>query len=235
MSIAVGLRDMTGTIVLCADRQMTKEGGLKFQGTKILWRQRGVALQKDFFNVVFAYCGHPEVAANLFEASVDAIGQATADESACHFDDFFKHALEPVFRARDSKRIEALIGVQSSQECVLLRTNANQVVRASRECIGVGDSSVIRYLADVTGHPLLSPDDATTLGIYMVTLANRYIDGCGFGVDVVTLSPRAPMAIFTESQVRKYSERFPQVEQQLEWELLEFYGKQMRKRGKGRI
>jgi len=200
---------------LCADRQMTKEGGLKYQETKIHWRT-SLAREK-FYNVVFTYCGNPDVARNFFAMSADALGDAVGKaEPGMVGPAYFMDALRPVFKSKDSKKIETLIALQTVEPCFLFRTHGDQVMMAGRECIGVGDSSVLRFFSDITSGTFIDVHKATALAIYMVSLANRYIDGCGFGADAAILRRDKPMRIMSKADTAKYSDSFFEFEKEME-------------------
>jgi len=217
MTVAVGFQAMHG-VVLCADRQLTKDGGLKFEANKIHWRMSSA--REQFYNVAFTYSGDPDAAADMFtpiaNALADALDHALASEISPHY---FINALKPVLKSREAKRLgETLIALQTPEPCFLFRTKGEQIVPGSREFIGCGDSSVIRLVADVTSKTFLEVDKATTLAIYMVLLANRYIDGCGFGADGVVMQANKPMRIMSKGDTAKYRQRFLEFERQMEKE-----------------
>lgn len=206
MSVAVGLGDM-GMMVLCADRQMTDaQAGLKFEGCKI----RGYASTGDQkpHNIAFAYCGDPEIAGTLFDSLVEGIASAMEDASDCDvFEaEYFRQHLLQVFKSKDAKGMMTLIALQTVHRCFLFKTKADQVVIGGRECIGGGDSSVLRYIADVVSRTEMhTVETALPFAVYLVSLANRYVDGCGFGVDAVVLQEGKEITFVgkNESQVFK--------------------------------
>lgn len=190
------------------------EAGLKFEGPKLFWdAHRGQHL-------AFAYCGPTEMARTLFRSIRDELNMAFDDASDCDLlePEYFRQALLPTFKSKDAKGMLTLIGLQTKHQCFLLRTSGERIAIGGREHIGGGDSSVLRYFADVSCRALLTSDDATAVGIYMVMLANRYVDGCGFGVDAVALEPGKAIRIVSEAEIAKYSERFSQFERLMEKE-----------------
>jgi len=52
----------------------------------------------------------------------------------------------------------------------------------------------------------------------MVMLANRYVDGCGFGVDAAILEPRKAIRTLNKTETAKYVERFAKFERHMEKE-----------------
>jgi hypothetical protein len=217
MSIAVGF-NIFRSVVLCADRQMTKEGGLKFEGSKLKWQMS--LTTEEFYNLAFAFCGDPDVAHNIYNAVARTVSHAVREATPeLTFPEYYRTALLPVFKTKEAKQIETLIAIQTREPCFLFRTKTDQVVTAHMECIGSGDSSVIRYIADaIATMPLPREDGAEALAIYMVSLANRYIDGCGFGADAVVMQAEKPMRVLTKADTAKYSERFRKFERQMEKE-----------------
>ena len=219
MSVAVGLGDMD-MMVLCADRQMTDaHAGLKFEGSKIRGHastgevnrlQRGPLLSgmAKPHNIAFAYCGDHEIANTVFDSLVEAIYFAMEDASECDVYDaeYFRVRLLPVFKSKDAKGMMSLVALQSNRRCFLFKTKADQVVIGGRECIGGGDSSVLRYIADVVSRTEMhTVETALPFAVYLVSLANRYVDGCGFGVDAVVLQEGKEITFVgkNESQVFK--------------------------------
>jgi hypothetical protein len=127
--------------------------------------------------------------------------------------------LLPVFVSKDTKRLETLIAFQARRSCFLFKTKANQVVIGEREYIGGGDSSVLRYFADIVSRTEIpTTDKALTLGIYLVSLATRYVDGCGLGVNALVLEDGKSHRVLNKTDTEKYSERFDQFERQMESE-----------------
>jgi hypothetical protein len=240
MSVAVGLSDHDfNYVVLCSDRQMTDaNAGLKFEeckiffagsqnlqpfvhipfakpGTKNVWR--------PFWRLGFSYVGDPDAAQNTFGTVVDAVQAAYREEGehideCCALDfDFWRNILLPVFASKDAKRLQTLIAFQSLRRCFLFKTKADQVVLGERECVGGGDTSVLRYFADVVSRTdILTSDNALTVGVYLVSLANRYVDGCGLGINALIFENEKEDRHIGKKETEKYSERFAQFERQIE-------------------
>lgn len=230
MSIAVGFRS-GDWIVLCADRQMTDAGaGLKFEGSKIGWYestngQRGKPHIPGLpmpYRIALAYCGAPESAEAILESIPEVLYEPMEEATECdlvHEPNYFREALLPVFKSKEAKGLQTLIALETDYRCFLFRTKGEQVVIGEREYIGGGDSSVLRYFAAIAErHPSLSCEEATRLGIYLVDLASRYVDGCGLGIDVAILECGKPAKLFSKAETEKYSERFAQFERQMEKE-----------------
>jgi hypothetical protein len=211
VTIALGMLCSDGA-VLAADRQMTKEGGLKYEEKKYIISHVKGSIPLDY---IFVYCGTPEVA-HIFE---ERIGMALLD-GVCSGNMFMPSMvidnLKSVFGDKESRYIESLIAFGSPHiQPFIVRTKGNRVVRGRRECIGVGDSSVIRYLSDLLPKTL-TVETALPICAYLVTLGNRYIEGCGFGPDVLFMggARRVPMSV-SEKEVESYASRFSGFERKL--------------------
>lgn len=228
MSIAVGFTDGNWA-VLCADRQLTDaEAGLKFEGSKIGWFE-SQKYAKEIPHVpgspvshrfAFAYCGSPESAKILSASIPDVLREAIEDATECdlvHEPDYFREALLPIFKSKEGRGLQTLIALETSYRCFLFRTKGEQIVRIDRDYIGSGDSSVLRYFAGIAElHPSLSSEKATRLGVYLVGLANRYVDGCGLGVDATILECGKPIRFLDKKETESYSEGFAKFERQME-------------------
>lgn len=227
MSVAVGFTNGDWA-VLCADRQMTdSEAGLKFEGSKIGWIERmegppipyrsGVPIPH---RVAFAYCGNPDAASALSERLTDALYEAVGESDECdvvHGYEHFREALLPVFKSKEAKGLGTLIALETRYRCFLFKTQGEQVVITESDFIGGGDSSVLRYFAGIAEqHPSLSREQATRLGIYLVHLASRYVDGCGLGTDAAILECGKPIRFLNKTETAKYSEGFSEFERQIE-------------------
>ena len=138
MTIGVGLVCSDG-IVICADRQMTGEGGYKFEGSKIS------TSQKNDYSLVYTYAGDPDAGQMMFEKSEEALRQEIWHGS--EFDDMGSAAqrtIEKVFRDKHAKNLQTLFAISAHGQQFLIKTNETKVVRGKAYCIGYGDSSVLR-------------------------------------------------------------------------------------------
>lgn len=211
VTIALGFTCVDG-VVLAADRQITKEGGLKYEQDKILFGGTiGGNMTVDF---ALAYAGSPDLAKNL----LDQIGFVVLD--VCNETVFarssFENAIRQVLTPKDTKGLETLIIFGGPNiRPFMFRTRETRIVSAKMEFIGVGDSSVLRYLADLV---LIDSQPfnllyGKSLAAYLVSVANRYIDGCGFGPDVAFIDrefQRVP-----KKEVDSCAEQFKDMERSL--------------------
>lgn len=187
MTIAMGFVCSDG-IVLCSDRQMTSDGGMKFQAKKLSYLTgmfEGIQM-----TACSAYAGDPEGAKILRTEIRERLGKEIAASKLFALQSLkARKALEKIFKNPHAKHLEMLIGIRfNSGEKCLFRTKGRKVLEATTEYIGIGDSSVLRYLAEVLlPRTLLSVSEANVLGSYFVSIANRFVDGCSGGPDVFTI------------------------------------------------
>ncbi len=216
MTIAVGFYTPDDGVILCADRQLTKEGGLKFERNKIRSRHSS---DGQPYNLIFTYAGDPDAAALLFRSTWFACSAVSV-----RFNDKIKEliwleledGLQKVFQSKEAKLAECLIGVQFDVGCRLFRTHKNRVILGQRECIGVGDSSVIEYMSEIASQPPHTQDDAKRLAIYLVSLGNRFIDGCGGGANAALIAPNRPIQLMSKTDTAKYLDGFQAFERDME-------------------
>jgi hypothetical protein len=97
--------------------------------------------------------------------------------------------LDPIFDDSRADGLQTLIGIQSpSLGLGLFRTDERIVNSETFGSIGCGDSSVLRFLDDIW-EPMfpLSIFEAQVIASYLVSVASRYIDGCGGGPDSASI------------------------------------------------
>lgn len=77
-------------------------------------------------------------------------------------------------------------------ECRLWRSSGKVLTNAELECIGVGDSSVIRYLFDAFARKgrWMKLEHFVPLGFYVMNQAKKYIEGCGGRTDCIIFQGR---------------------------------------------
>lgn len=186
LTIALGFLCQDG-IVMGADTQLTAEGSHKGYACK-LFPHRSSA-----WSAVVTYAGYPDF--------VDAFNGRFRDEmeaaeakwpiTTSLVRDLVTTILQTVLAA-DADNTSLLCGVTfcEGNQC-LLKTKGTLVSEVRDYAnVGVGDSSLLRYLV-----PLLakggvhSTQQAALIGTYLIRVAKAYIDGCGGETDIWILRP----------------------------------------------
>jgi hypothetical protein len=135
--------------------------------------------------------GDPEAAKIMRTEIRERIGEEIAKSKLMGFQSpKARKGLEKIFSSKYAKNLQMLIGVRfHSGETCLFKTSGKKVVNAEIEYIGGGDSSALRYLADfLLPRHIQSISEAQMLGAYLVAVANRYVDGCSGGPDLLTIA-----------------------------------------------
>jgi hypothetical protein len=205
VTIALGFQCFDG-LVLCADRQLTKDDGLKYEQDKI-WIGRSHNAGPSF---VFTYSGSEPSARVLFNLLKRAIPSALSDSQKAI------DVVTKVLESKHSKDIESLIGfpVPGSQP-FLLRTQGKKVALRDTKYIGAGDSSVVRYLANVVLGTQFSCEQAKIVGSYFVWNATRYTDGCGGGPDVCTVEWSGNVIVESKEYAKWVTSKFVETDVQV--------------------
>lgn len=198
MTVGVGFQCLDG-VVLAADRQITKEGGLKYEEQKIF---RGLY---DNVECASTYAGDPGMAKTLFEDIFKSIrwtfGRPKREDVL--ITDVFKRTIEEILKKRQNDSVELLITFRAKTTGIspfLFRVQGLTVVKSERDYIGVGDSSVLRYIGELLMGSELSVKQAKIAGIYMVSLANRFIDGCK-GTDILVMPASGEMKLLSREEI----------------------------------
>jgi hypothetical protein len=184
VTIGIGMLCTDGVLV-CADRQHTSpRAGFKFEAVKT---SRHIARN---CRLSFCYSGNQDDATAMLRIIYDTFDDVFESEPEANGPiNRTLRALTKIFKDKTAKYLEMLIGVCfPGSACGLIKTSGNRVVVGVTEYIGCGDSSVLRYLADILlPNWVPSTHEADFLSCYMCSVATRYIDGCGGGPDRIVL------------------------------------------------
>jgi 20S proteasome alpha/beta subunit len=183
MTVGVGFLCQDG-VVLCSDRQMTCEG-FKFEESKIFHSYT------SSLRFIFSYAGDPDAAKVMFRKvrlglreKFDPAKQVFPTDKTREIIEI----LEKIFFDETARGLQTLIGISADNwHPILLRTQDMNVVDGYVEHIGLGDSSALRFLASFLTQEANTVDEATVLGSYIISVANRYVNNCGGGPDVTVL------------------------------------------------
>jgi 20S proteasome alpha/beta subunit len=189
MTIVVGFQCSDG-VVIAADRLLSAEGSHKFQEEKLLPIE---CLNSTFY---LAYSGSPVLAK---EAREKLLHRLDAIDS-----DFLGR--KPITRQQAQECIETTLVEMAQQRfdrlslsllIVAIYPNASPDLWIFSdngfhtvfdfEVIGVGDSSLIRYLQQLY-HTSDTVSYCERLAIFLIEKAKAHIDGCGGQTDLVTIA-----------------------------------------------
>jgi proteasome subunit B (beta)-like protein len=209
MSIGVGFL-CQGGIVFCADRQVTSVAGYKYERRKIFY-----STHSDW-SVLFCYAGSPDSARIMFDKITDEFVERLSKRKGKSPKSKTRDTLEDIFRHRDSKGLQTLIGLWfKNVDIYLFRTSGHKVVNGLRETIGIGDSSALEYLCDFLPLTSMDTDTGKVLGSYVVSVANRFVDGCSGGPDVSVLRRDGTVVEYTHAVMPNQKERFLYCEEEV--------------------
>jgi hypothetical protein len=168
---------------MCSDRQITVPGYFKFDERKIF-----KASNTDY-SFLFCYSGNPDAAQVMFNKVDQEFSRelVKADASLNRIAKIVV-ALEPIFRNKNAKGLQTLIGFRFADSlCCMAKTDGDQVTMTVGDHIGCGDISVVRFFDDLLLQECDTIHEAEVLGSYVVSVANRYADGCSGGPDVAVI------------------------------------------------
>ena len=197
MTIALGFhlrRD--DAIVLGADRQITMAASHKYQEDKttIIWGEG--------WRVAFVYAGIPD----QMNALRDRVSELLEGQIPTRKD--VKTILEGSLSELQQKHrkdflLQTLCAVSVPDGLALLKSDGKLVVQTQSEYLGVGDSSLIRYLDSMFHPSFLTIPQAIACVTYIIGQANAYIDGCFGGPDIVLLSQSAWLRVAGSDDLAK--------------------------------
>lgn len=211
MTIGVGFLCSDG-IVMCADRQITGEGGFKCEERKI---SRAFC---DEYSLVFTYAGEPDASRVMYGKIQERFTAEFRKVKARSVRDRARFALENIFKNRHAKGLWTLIGIKfrNPSSFHLFKTAGHKVLAGRpMEHIGGGDSSVLRYVCDVllAGHHTVN--ESAVLGAYVVSVASRYVDGCGGLPDITSICESGTIAEGSGGPFTNTRERFSRCEEKI--------------------
>lgn len=199
MTIALGLQ-CVDAIVLSADRQMTAPGAYKYQESKI------EVFEGDTYLVGCVYSGFPRPWKELAESLSLALHHHAAENEVTN-NSLRKIVKDVLARAgkldRRGRWLQMLVAIRSrpSAEPGFLRKSENpqllyfdsKVLEEAENfnCLGVGDSPLVRYLHSELHAPWIEGSDlmpavlGVPLSVHLIRQAKDYIPECGGKTDVV--------------------------------------------------
>jgi len=190
MTVSIGFV-CDSAIVLAADQEVSAKGLHKFNTEKLFVIDMNHQTDKLFL----AYAGSPhlmEETVQRIQKAVDTIGP---DESANNKGllQICQDILFEIAQRSYEEKLQVLIVVATVlEQAELWCFNQNGFHRVDRyEFLGVGESSVLRYLFEVLYSRKLTLIQSKNLAVYAVAKAKKYIEGCGGPTDVLLLPTTA--------------------------------------------
>lgn len=184
-ALSTGLATIcTDGLVLCAE-QMVSNQTFQYYECKV----KKIVLSAGRGTVALAYAGQPaDVMKTLFENLERRLhGQ---DKTREQIRVELQAALEEVLK-KDKGAHQLLCGLEDNDGFYILKTYNKDISPVSPwDCIGVGDSALIRYLGAIFlgKHIHLPLRRAVPICIYMVAQAKKYVPFNGGPTDLIVLS-----------------------------------------------
>jgi hypothetical protein len=214
MTIGIGYQCSDG-VVLCSDRQVTSTTGFK-QAQRKIWSSQAV----DKWSFIFSYSGLTDAATVMFRRVTEGLKEKFEFAKGTFPYQRARAVLDEVYFDHASEGLETLIGFYSDhQSAHLFKTNGTHVVDGLAEYIGVGDSSALKYISSFLRPRLHTIEEAKALATYLVSVANRYVDGCSGGPDIYTLNDNGVIVETNLGIQSQHETHFLQYEEQIGNEL----------------
>jgi hypothetical protein len=221
VTIGLGFRCIDG-MVLCSDSQLTKYD-LKFPGTKIHIIVPEQVWEGEEWIVAMCYAGHEPIERRVFESLSNRLlgnGKPSVASARAEIEDVLAHERKQNLAMVD--RLEMLFAISiSNDNWQLLRSHGKIVTPVDTfHAIGIGDSSLIRFLRDLFAmHPqFMQTEECVMLGTYMVGKAKKFIEGCGGETQALIVLPNGQLRPvfgktieFREAYLSKVEREFTQL------------------------
>jgi hypothetical protein len=190
VTVGVGFLCDNG-VVLCADTQITWPQNHKYYESKIYPHRTA------HWTMVNTFSGDPSLAKSFNAKFDDAMSLINKPVTLALIADVIETTLsffDSVLTGDPGQLSMLCAVVVPDKEIALLKTTGTVVNRVvNYDYVGVGDSSVLRYLAQMVAHVHLvglhSVFQATLLGTYLVLKAKTFVDGCGGDTDIFIVRP----------------------------------------------
>lgn len=185
--MSVGLATIcTDGLVICADTLISMDT-FKYYEPK-LSRINYAAMSKS---VVLAHSGSPDKNKAIIPQLDKEIG-GEQDKSAQEIADAFQAVLNGMFPGKTKENHQMLCGFSDAGTLSLLKSRDKEVSPVEVwDCIGCGDSSLIRYLAAIflENRIHLPIRLAVPICDYIIAQAKKYVQWCGGDTNPFVLTP----------------------------------------------
>ncbi|HUY14501.1 MAG TPA: hypothetical protein VMX16_12895 [Terriglobia bacterium] len=184
MTAVIGMVCSDG-IVIAADQQISVPGQFKYHECKIEVQDRS----PDWI-VTFAYAGSPSLMKEAKGKILEKLRKDVPDVTPEAVHAVAESVLEGMGRQYVELDLQLLIATVTVSSLELLRFDGQSRALYAADgfnCLGVGDSSLIRFLSDALYSKTMSIYDAANLAVYLIDKAKKYIDHCGGETDLITI------------------------------------------------
>jgi hypothetical protein len=194
VTIGIGFRCEDG-IVLCADTQITYPAYHKYYDHKIYHHS-----ENNEYTTAFTFSGNPNLMRMFFDKFCEAVAVAQRPLTESKIRDVIETVLG-CMDVLDNDELHLLCGIvvpPSGMKFLKTERKIVSEVPSRFDFVGVGDSSLLRYLAPLlTQRPSYKAEQACYLGIYLTLQAKRYVDGCGGETDAIVLKKNGSVSLLT--------------------------------------
>jgi 20S proteasome alpha/beta subunit len=191
MTIAVGLPCREG-LLICADEEVSARGADKY------YEERISCLDLFGSALVSSYGG----SSDLWKEALEKISrkllelQGPEEEGdVCVTPQAIYDTADEVFTAMGRpSNLQMLIGVGgvfNTPELFVFDQGAMHRA-AGISCVGAGESSLVRYLAENLYSSSMTLEAAKNLGIYLIATAAKYVNGVGAPIDAIVIAGHQP-------------------------------------------
>lgn len=191
MTMALGLPCREG-LLICADEEVSARGGDKYYEERISC--------VDLFGSAFvsSYGGSSDLWREAMEKIARKLSELQGpdeDGDVCVTPHAIYETSDEVFagmgRPPNLQMLIGVGGVFNSPELFVFDQGAMH--RATgMTCVGVGESSLIRYLAENLYSTSMTLEAAKNLGIYLISKAAQYVNGVGAPIDAIVIAGHQP-------------------------------------------
>jgi hypothetical protein len=177
VTIGIGFMCRDG-ILLSADTQITWPQNHKYYESKLYYHQR-----INEYSIALTFAGNPNLAKSFFgklPSALDLVPSPVSTEKLQNCIESLLSTMDLVESDQDG--LHMMIGIIVLHHGLRLLKTERKVVSEVRgyDYVGVGDSSLLRYLSSLTMLRTVSTtQQALALSSYLILQAKRYVDGCG--------------------------------------------------------
>jgi 20S proteasome alpha/beta subunit len=167
---------------LGADRQVTFPEGYKYEEQKIL------CSEAVDWRVLLTYAGDPGFAKEVHQDLPRRLNIENVNSQVAH--QKIDEILTGMGRPYGDVGTSLLIAVHVKEENACLWKFDGKWLHSADgfDCLGVGDSSLIRYLSHTLYSCDMTVENGAKVAVYLISRANKYVDKCSGGPDIVALT-----------------------------------------------